>query len=150
MLFKEKVSGSISLETIYKTKLKENTDISEYVAVQETYRDKEIESGFCLFGPHKDDVLFLSQQRLFKECSSLGQMRIAGIILKVVQIQEFVRQGYKTPILLLDDVFFELDPEHRQVMRDFFYNDFSDMQVFECVNDRNMVQDKDSLVIRLG
>jgi hypothetical protein len=50
----------------------------------------------------------------------------------------------------LDDVFFELDPRHREVMRHHLESEYKGVQMFECVNDRKWIDGKDLAVIELG
>lgn len=122
----------------------------EYIERQDEYRNRELDSGLALYGPHKDDILFHSEEALFKERASLGQMRMAGIVLKLVQTRYMMGTSDQVPILLLDDVFFELDPGHREVMRHHLDTEFPGVQMFECINDRRWIEEKDLAVIELG
>lgn len=68
----------------------------------------EIKYGVSLFGPHRDDFDFFIENKLLKIYGSQGQQRLAVIALKLSEIEVFKRYE-KNPILLLDDVFSELD-----------------------------------------
>ena len=76
--------------------------------LQENY-EKEKNIGLTSEGPHKDDFVFLTNQINLKEYGSQGQQRAGVISLKFAEA-EIIKKYKKTlPILLLDDVFSELD-----------------------------------------
>ncbi|MDD4809096.1 MAG: DNA replication/repair protein RecF, partial [Bacilli bacterium] len=69
----------------------------------------EIKLGVTLIGPHRDDFLFYLKENNIKEFGSQGQQRLAIISLKLAEVDVFRKYNNKIPILLLDDVFSELD-----------------------------------------
>lgn len=76
--------------------------------LQENY-EKEKNIGLTSEGPHKDDFVFLTDQINLKEYGSQGQQR-AGVISLKFSEAEIIKKYKKTfPVLLLDDVFSELD-----------------------------------------
>jgi len=75
--------------------------------------DKEIWNGATLVGPHRDDFVFLSGQRELTEFASRGQQRTAILALKLAELDVLSTLDGRPPLLLLDDVFSELDPERR-------------------------------------
>lgn len=76
--------------------------------LQENY-EKEKNIGLTSEGPHKDDFVFLTNQINLKEYGSQGQQRAGVISLKFAEA-EIIKKYKKTlPVLLLDDVFSELD-----------------------------------------
>lgn len=92
----------------------------------ESHYRAELESAQCLTGPHKDDFdVFLSGLNL-KSFSSQGQVRTAAISLKLAQRELMGNQLGETPVLLLDDVLSELDPNRQ----DFVLNQITNGQVF--------------------
>lgn len=77
------------------------------------YRSAEAGSGVTLVGPHRDDV-FVEQERGrdVRHFGSRGQQRLVVLQLKLLQLS-FIEQKLKQrPLLLLDDIFSELDNEH--------------------------------------
>ncbi len=74
---------------------------------------EEKKRGFCLIGPHKDDLVFLLNGREARRFASHGQQRGVVISLKAAQIQ-FYNENDKKPIFLLDDIFSELDEMRRE------------------------------------
>lgn len=71
--------------------------------------DAELKSGITLIGPQKDDIEFILNDKNLKIYGSQGQQRMAVLALKLVEIEIFTKESNDTPILLLDDVFSELD-----------------------------------------
>lgn len=75
--------------------------------------EKEIWNGATLVGPHRDDIAFVLDGRDMTTFASRGEQRTAILALKLAQL-ELVRTTTGTePLLLLDDVFSELDPDRR-------------------------------------
>lgn len=66
-----------------------------------------------LIGPHRDDLQMLVQGKPAELFASEGQQRTIAIALKLAQAQILEAQMGNPPILLLDDVFGELDPGGR-------------------------------------
>lgn len=77
------------------------------------HRDVERRLGVTLVGPHKDDLEFLLDGNSLKLYGSQGQQRMAVLALKLAEIHLFEDYKKDTPILLLDDVFSELDFDKR-------------------------------------
>jgi DNA replication and repair protein RecF len=76
-------------------------------------RDKELWNGATLIGPHRDDISFASDGRDLATFASRGQQRTAILAFKLAQLDLLTRVGGRPPLLLLDDVFSELDPDRR-------------------------------------
>jgi DNA replication and repair protein RecF len=66
-------------------------------------------------GPHRDDVDLLVDGMPAQNYASEGQQRTLALALKIAQAQIFTEEG-APPILLLDDIFGELDPERRNAL----------------------------------
>lgn len=88
------------------------------------YSNREIASGHTLIGPHKDDFSVLGQlyptSNTSKDLSlygSRGQQRMAVLWLKLNQLSYMTSQLKTRPILLLDDIFSELDDTHAAEVR---------------------------------
>lgn len=75
--------------------------------------DKEVWNGATLVGPHRDDLAFVSEGRELTAFASRGQQRTAILALKLAELDLLTRLDGRPPLLLLDDVFSELDPERR-------------------------------------
>jgi DNA replication and repair protein RecF len=75
--------------------------------------EKEVWNGATLIGPHRDDIAFQLDGRDLAGFASRGQQRTAILAWKLAQLDLLARTTGDPPLLLLDDVFSELDPERR-------------------------------------
>jgi DNA replication and repair protein RecF len=75
--------------------------------------EKEIWNGATLVGPHRDDLVFTSDGRELTLFASRGQQRTAILALKLAELDLLAALDGRPPLLLLDDVFSELDPDRR-------------------------------------
>lgn len=78
------------------------------------YKDAEVAVGYTLVGPHKDDFLVKSGTRDLGTYGSRGEQRMAVLALKMGEIFFMEENGGKKVLLLLDDIFSELDDIHKQ------------------------------------
>jgi len=86
------------------TKIKENL-----LNLYEKNHKKEVKLGTTLYGPHRDDIEFYINDKNLKVYGSQGQKRLAILATKLSEIDIFKQFKNNNPILLLDDVFSELD-----------------------------------------
>ncbi len=78
-------------------------------------RDAELERGMCLVGPHRDDLeLWLGDQPA-KGFASHGESWSFALALRLAAY-ELLRADESDPVLLLDDVFAELDAARRRAL----------------------------------
>jgi DNA replication and repair protein RecF len=75
--------------------------------------EKEAWNGTTLVGPHRDDLVFNLDGRDLATFSSRGQQRTAILALKLAELDLLTSLDGRPPLLLLDDVFSELDPARR-------------------------------------
>ncbi len=78
------------------------------------YQSKEIASSNSLIGPHRDDFLFFLGDRDLAKFGSRGEHRTAVLDLKLIEASFIETVLGSRPILLLDDVFSELDSVHQE------------------------------------
>jgi DNA replication and repair protein RecF len=74
-------------------------------------REKELWNGVSLVGPHRDDLWVELAGREVATHASRGQQRTIILALKLAETDLLGADGAPTPIVLLDDVFSELDAE---------------------------------------
>lgn len=72
-------------------------------------REREIERGMTLLGPHRDDLLIFINNNDVQTYGSQGQQRSAALSLKLAEIELIAQEVGEYPLLLLDDVLSELD-----------------------------------------
>ncbi len=80
--------------------------------LQET-NGREVAAAQTLIGPHRDDYTLLLEGRNMAHFGSRGEQRTATLAFKLAQLEYMAKILGKRPILLLDDVFSELDADHR-------------------------------------
>lgn len=72
--------------------------------------------GFTSVGPQRDDIKILLGNKSLGEVASRGETRTVILALKIVELKQLEKTRGITPILLLDDVFSELDGARRQAL----------------------------------
>ena len=75
--------------------------------------EKEVWNGATLIGPHRDDIAFELGGRDLSGFASRGQQRTAILAFKLAELDLLTVLDGRPPLLLLDDVFSELDPARR-------------------------------------
>ena len=80
-------------------------------AALETTRDDEIRRGVTLVGPHRDELSIRLDGMPSRTHASQGEQRSLALALRLATHRLAMERTGTTPILLLDDVFSELDPQ---------------------------------------
>ena len=70
---------------------------------------KDMELGYTTIGPHRDDIVFELNGKDAKVFASQGQKRSIVLALKIAELVVFEKELGEKPVLVLDDVFSELD-----------------------------------------
>ena len=76
-------------------------------------REREVAAGASLWGPHRDDLLFLLDGRPAGAFASRAQGRTAALALRLAEAQFLLANTGDHPVLLLDDVLSEMDAGRR-------------------------------------
>lgn len=101
----------------YLPSVKEKSDDEGYFyKVLERNKDREIEFGFSLIGPHRDDYDFIVNGMEMKLYASQGQIRTAVLALILSQSEIICDMFGEYPVVLLDDIMSELDVERRKYL----------------------------------
>lgn len=87
------------------------SEISKELLVETNGR--EVAAAATLIGPHRDDFEILLEGRDLAHFGSRGEQRTATLAFKLSQLEYMAKILNQRPILLLDDVFSELDANHR-------------------------------------
>ena len=82
----------------------------------ETRRGVEVKAGSSLYGPHRDELVFLVNGWNLRTYGSRGQQRTGALALKLAELQAMAEATGEKPILLLDDVMSELDAQRRAAL----------------------------------
>jgi DNA replication and repair protein RecF len=105
-----------TLELAYRTNAPAGPDESAHQALARRLAEtaeKEVWNGATLVGPHRDDIEFRLGVRDLAGFGSRGQQRTAILAFKLAELDLLRALDGRPPLLLLDDVFSELDPERR-------------------------------------
>lgn len=102
-------------------------------------KNREIMYGCTLIGPHKDNFCFYLNESNLSLYGSQGQLKMSILALKMAEIDVFKRVTGETPVLLLDDIFSELDIEKRNKLVKFL-ND--DVQTIMTTTDLSEIDDE--------
>ncbi len=96
----------------------------------EQYKTEEVAAGITLVGPHRDDFIVKKLQhpnaKIQKDMSyvelskygSRGEQRLGVLWMKLAELSFIQGRIGERPILLLDDIFSELDEDHKQLVMD--------------------------------
>ncbi len=82
----------------------------------EQYREEEVAAATTLVGPHRDDFIFKEGARDLSAYGSRGEQRMGILWLKMAELAFIEEKTEEKPTLLLDDIFSELDHEHRKIV----------------------------------
>src|SRR5207247_9315704 len=78
--------------------------------------DRDLARGATGAGPHLDDVEILAGERDLRAFGSQGEQRLAVLALLLAEAELIRERRGFPPLLLLDDVLSELDPERRRIL----------------------------------
>ena len=82
----------------------------------EQYSEEEVGAATTLVGPHRDDFIFNKGERSLSSYGSRGEQRMGVLWLKVAELSYIEEKTGERPTLLLDDIFSELDEEHKKIV----------------------------------
>ena len=86
------------------------------VEALEARLDRDLERGSTGLGPHLDDVVLTSGARDLRSFGSQGEQRLTVLALLLAEAELIAERRGFAPLLLLDDVLSELDPNRRRVL----------------------------------
>lgn len=79
-------------------------------------RSSDLQLGRSSWGPHLDELKIEAEGRSLRRFGSQGQQRSGLLALLFAEREVLTRGAEIAPMLLLDDVMSELDPEHRELL----------------------------------
>jgi DNA replication and repair protein RecF len=89
---------------------------SQLLKKLEAHNELDCQRGFTAYGPHRDDLVIELQGEPIQVTASRGEMRTLVLALKIIELKLLEEAYSQTPLLLLDDVFSELDGARRQAL----------------------------------
>jgi DNA replication and repair protein RecF len=117
------------------------TDAESFAERLVESRTLDLRRGTATFGPQRDEIELLVDGRPARQCASQGQQRLITLALKFAEL-ECVREARGAhPVLLLDDVSSELDPERMRAVASWLRA--SESQIFVTTTRRDLFRDAD-------
>ena len=136
----KKITGLPNLKIKYLNSM--HVDCYDSEELRKKYEEKikknfnlELMQGMSLIGPHRDDFSFSLDGIDMKLFSSQGQQRMAIIALKIAEIYLFKDVKGEYPVLLLDDIFSEIDTKKRNNIIKFLNDDIQSIITTTDIND---------------
>lgn len=112
-----KLSGSKShLVFSYLTNFKTQNYASELLKKLENSTELDRARGFTAYGPHREDFDISINSAPMHKTASRGEIRTLVLTLKLIELKLLEKVREQKPLLLLDDVFSELDGKRRQAL----------------------------------
>lgn len=111
-----KLKPSLKYETISEELGSHEEIHREFLNQLESYFEKEAEREQTIVGPHRDEVVFFLGDMELRNYGSQGQHRLFSMALKMAQLFYYSDELDDLPIMLLDDVFGNLDQQKIDVI----------------------------------
>ncbi len=125
-----KYDNTLGLDSYDKEKIKET-----YLKKLKKHLNQEMMQGISLIGPHRDDFTFYLDNVDMKVYSSQGQQRMAIIAFKISELSYYKKIIGSYPVLLLDDIFSEIDIKKRNKIINFLKKDIQTIITTTDIND---------------
>jgi DNA replication and repair protein RecF len=125
----------LDLEYVSKLPLKNYSD--QLLAELKNNITTDRQRGFTGFGPHRDDIYIELKGSDARVTASRGETRSIILALKIAELELLHKQTGKAPVLLLDDVFSELDGSRRRALAEAL----KDYQTFLTTTDADVAID---------
>ncbi|EIK83709.1 recombination protein RecF [Gardnerella pickettii 00703Bmash] len=112
-------------ENNFEDDFEESNDNSIRLAISEHFQriyNGEVARGYNLIGPHRDDFTILLNDYNAKEFASNGESWTLALALKMALFKSLEKKNGKKPIVILDDVFAQLDEFRRKQILEFAKN----------------------------
>lgn len=112
-------------ENNFEDDFEENNDNSIRLAISEHFQriyNGEVARGYNLIGPHRDDFTIFLNDYNAKEFASNGESWTLALALKMALFKSLEKKNEKKPIVILDDVFAQLDESRRKQILEFAKN----------------------------
>ncbi|HSX23981.1 MAG TPA: DNA replication and repair protein RecF [Candidatus Saccharimonadales bacterium] len=115
-LYNKLAGKRLKTDMVYQSKLPLQAYGSAMLKTLEARTDIDRERGFTTIGPHRDDLQLLLGGYQLSANASRGETRTMLLALKLLEVKSLEKARGTKPILLLDDVFSELDGARRQAL----------------------------------
>jgi DNA replication and repair protein RecF len=117
-LYKQLSQSKTKISAEYANRWPADTYETQFLKKLESSLREDILRGFTSTGPHREDLQVYVDGHLIQEVASRGEVRTVVLALKIIELKIIESVREKTPLLLLDDVFSELDGKRRHALTD--------------------------------
>lgn len=143
---KEDQRLKITYKTFLEADSKENY-ISKSKILYKSYYQRDIEKTFTGIGLHKDDFAVYLDEKEVNMYASQGQQRLVALVMKLAICEIVNKVNKESPIIILDDVFSELDKEKRKELLNYIVNK---EQVFiTCTDYKEIIKEQNDTTVFL-
>lgn len=149
------ISGKDNIKVYYDSFIDDDKEENLKRQLQDKFDrliNNELFNKITLLGIHKDDFSIYIDNVKINNYGSQGQHRLAILCLKLAEIEIYRKEYNKKPILLLDDIFSELDKNKKENIINYIEND---LQVFITSTDldnidKKIVENADIFIVKKG
>jgi len=134
-LYKDLSHSDAVVKITYVTKFNPASYESELLKKLETGVETDLARGFTGNGPHREDFSITYNDHEASETASRGEIRTAVLALKILELKILEQVTGRKPLVLLDDVFSELDGSRRKLLTSYI----EDYQSFITTTDADIV-----------
>lgn len=134
-LYQELSHSKTVVSMVYEGRFTSESYESQLLQTLEQNLSADIERGFTAYGPHREDLIVLLDGTAAALTASRGETRTITLALKILELQALEEVTGIKPLLLLDDVFSELDGSRRRALTE----RLQDHQTFLTTTDADIV-----------
>ncbi len=145
-LYSELAGSPHSVVASYHSKLKSDNYQQQLHSALNNEKIADSYRGYTSHGPHRDDVLLSIDGHLTSETASRGELRTIMLAFKLFEVAEQQRVYGQAPLILLDDVFSELDAS-REIQLITALNNYQ--TIITATDVRNSLKSDASQIIQL-
>lgn len=134
-LYNKLAGKKVKTDMQYETKLDSESYGSSMLKELEKRIQTDKDRGYTTTGPHRDDVGLIINEFSLASAASRGETRTMLMALKLLEVKSVEKAREAKPIILLDDVFSELDGSRRRALTEHL----KDHQTFITTTDADIV-----------
>jgi DNA replication and repair protein RecF len=134
-LYKNLAQSDMEVKIVYHSRWSADGYESNLLKRLEESNELDKLRGFTSAGPHREDFMLLYNGHPASEVASRGETRTGVLALKFIELQIIQAAREQSPLLLLDDVFSELDGARRRALTEHL----ADYQTFITTTDADIV-----------
>jgi DNA replication and repair protein RecF len=134
-LYKNLSQAKTEVDIAYASQLPVGSYESRMLKKLQDSLEHDKQRGFTATGPHREDLVITFDGHPAGDTASRGEARTTVLALKVIELERVAEARGTTPLLLLDDVFSELDGARRRALTEHL----KDYQTFITTTDADVV-----------